>query len=46
MNYDSRVLGFDVKKYIEDLKLDMTGKWARLGLLIEFILLLPHDHES
>ena len=28
----------NVKKYIEDLKLDMTGKWALpLGLLIEFI---------
>ena len=38
MNYDSRVLGFNVKKYIEDLKLDMPGKWAlRLGLPIEFI---------
>ena len=38
MNYDSRVLGFKVKKYIEDLKLDMSGQWAlRLGLLIEFI---------
>ena len=36
MNYDSRVLGFNVKKYIEDLKLDMTGKWAlRLVLIIE-----------
>ena len=30
--------GTNVKKYIEDLKLDMAGKWAlRLGLLIEFI---------
>ena len=35
MNYDSRVLGFNVKKYIEDLKLDMSGKWAlRLALII------------
>ena len=30
--------GINVKKYINDSKLDMTGKWAlRLGLLIEFI---------
>ena len=35
MNYDSRVLGFNVKKFIEDLKLDMTGEWAlRLVLII------------
>ena len=38
MNYDSRVLGFNVKKFIEDLKLDMTGEWAlRLVLLNEFL---------
>ena len=30
--------GTNVKKHIEDLKLDMAGKWAlRLGSLIEFI---------
>ena len=38
MNYDSRVLGFNVRKYIKDSKLDMTGEWAlRLELLSEFI---------
>ena len=28
MNYDSRVLKHEYKKYIDDSKLDMAGKWA------------------